>query len=106
MSSTLTTLTRLFRRYGQTYHVMTAGAGRDMLGLIAPMSTAEVGVYFDGNEAVGLLKPSYTLHVPGSEGSPPVVNDLFFFAGRLLTVRKTHDFAIGSERIVTIALCD
>lgn len=104
--SVLSTITRVLKRYGQPIELTTSGNQHTVIGVVVLMDSTTQGVFYDGNEAVGLLKPGYILWVGGSEGSPPIVNDVFFFQGRLLVIRKVHLYQIGTTSTVYEAVCD
>lgn len=100
----------IFARSAESVTVERAGEFSDRRALLAPMSSAEVAVYFDANEAVGLIKPSLSAwfegaDVPGAAG-PPLIGDIFTRHGRLWTVRKTQIFQHGDSALLVLALCD
>jgi len=96
----------MFARVGETFELVRASRNRTAVGLFAPMDGQTTGIYFDSNEAVGLLRPALTLHTDGAAPDPPLPGDLFFRDGRLWTVRKTQVFRHGGTALLVLALCD
>ncbi len=97
----------LFARHGEGFTLIRAGVNRAATGLFAPMDLQTLGLYFDGNESVGLQRPALSLYADGGAGSdPPASGDLFYRDGRLYTVRKTHLFRFADTPLLVLALCD
>lgn len=97
----------LFARHGEDFTLVRAGASRAAAGLFAPMDLQTLGLYFDGNESVGLQRPALSLYAEGGSGSDPAAaSDLFYRDGRLYTVRKTHVFRFADVPLLVLALCD
>ena len=96
----------LFGRFGEPFELIRSGVNHDCRGLFVPMDNSVTSIYFDANESVGLLKPALTLYVDGSNGDPPLANDVFFRDGRLWTVRKVAFFRYGGTTLVILGLCD
>lgn len=96
----------LFTRYGEAYTLTRTGVGRSRLGLFTPLDGPTSGIYFDGNESVGLLRPALSLYSDGADPDPPAANDLFYRDGRLWTIRKTQIFRLVSLPLLILALCD
>ncbi len=95
----------LFARQGEAYTRTRAGVSEERRGIFAPLDAAATGTYFDGNEAVGLLRPALSLYADGG-ADPPAVNDVFYRDGRQWTVRKTQLFRLGNAPLLALALCD
>jgi hypothetical protein len=110
--SVLSTITRAFQRYGQPISIQTSGAFRTVTGLVVPMDSGTQGVFFDGNETVGLFKPALTLFVAGSEPNPPKSQDIFLYPyldapghGNVI-VQKVFAYCLSGQVVVYECLCD
>lgn len=100
-------LTAAFVHYGETITITRSGAAQPpQQGFCAPMDNSTTGVYFDANEAVGLLKPALILYLDATTATVPVTGDIFFRDGRTWTVRKIHFFRISNTIVLILALCD
>ena len=95
-----------FGRFGETVTVERAGIGRDRRGVFAPLDLSAASVYFDANEAVGLVRPGLLFYGDGADADPPLVGDIFTRDGRLWTVRKTQTSRLGGTPLVVLAVCD
>ena len=95
-----------FGRFGETVTVERAGIGRDRRGVFAPLDLSAASVYFDANEAVGLVRPGLLFYLDGADADPPLMGDIFTRDGRLWTVRKTQTFRLGDTPLVVEAVCD
>ncbi len=95
-----------FERFGETVTVERAGIGRDRRGVFAPLDLSASSVYFDANEAVGLVRPGLIFYGDGGDSDPPLVGDIFTRDGRLWTVRKVQTFRLGGTPLVVEAVCD
>ena len=96
----------LFAWHGEGFTLIRAGASRAAVGVFAPMDLQTLGLYFDGNESVGLQRPALSLYAEGGSGSDPAASDLFYRDGRLYTVRRTHIFRFADTPLLVLALCD
>ncbi len=95
-----------FGRFGEGVTVERAGVGRDRRGVFAPLDLSASSVYFDANEAVGLVRPGLLFYLDGADADPPLVGDIFTRDGRLWTVRKTQTFRLGNTPLLVVAVCD
>ncbi len=92
--------------YGEDFAMIRASRSRPSRGLFAPMDGSTTGIYFDSNEAVGLLRPAQVLYTDGAQAEPPLTGDVYFRDGRLWTVRKTQVFRLSGLPILVLSLCD
>ena len=103
-------LAGLFAQSACTLTVTRAGADHSALCFFEPMDQGTIGIYFDGNESVGLLHPA--LMVWTQNAADIQVNDVFFYdapnrpGGSLYTARKVQFFRQGETPLVMLALCD
>ncbi len=95
-----------FRRFGETVTTERAGVGRDRRGVFAPLDLSASSVYFDANEAVGLVRPGLLFYLDGADADPPLAGDIFTRDGRLWTVRKVQTFRLGDTPLLVVAVCD
>ncbi len=95
-----------FGRFGETVTTERAGVSRDRRGVFAPLDLSAASVYFDANEAVGLLRPGLLFYGDAADADPPLVGDIFTRDGRLWTVRKTQTFRLGETPLLVVAVCD
>ena len=100
----------LFEQSSATLTVSRAGVTHDVRCFYHPLDNTTSGIYFDGNEAVGLLRPG--LMVWTRNVGDIVVNDLFYHdapnrpGGSLFTVRKVQFFRQGDTPLLILGLCD
>ena len=100
----------LFGQGAATLTVTRAGNDHSVRCFFQPMDNQKVSLYFDGNEAVGLLKPG--LMVWTQNAADLKVNDVFYHdagnrpGGDLFTVRKVQFFRHGDTPLLMLALCD
>ena len=95
-----------FGRFGEAVTTERAGVGRDRRGMFAPLDLSASSVYFDANEAVGLVRPGLLFYLDGADTDPPLSGDIFTRDGRLWTVRKTQTFRLGDTPLLVVAVCD
>ena len=95
-----------FGRFGEAVTTERVGALRERQGVFAPLDLSASAVYFDANEAVGLVRPGLLLYLDGADADPPLVGDIFTRDGRLWTVRKTQTFRLGNTPLLVMAVCD
>ena len=96
----------LFARAGEGFDLTRAGVTAPRVGLFAPMDNGTAGLYFDANEAVGLVKPALMVYLDGADPDPPGGGDIFFRDGRLWTVRKVQVFRLAGTALLVLGLCD
>ena len=100
----------LFAQSASTLTVSRAGASHDVRCFFHPLDNSTTGIYFDGNEAVGLLRPGLMVWTQNTADLQP--NDLFYHdapnrpGGDLYTVRKVQFFRQGDTPLLMLALCD
>ncbi len=95
-----------FERFGEAVMTERAGAARTRRGVFAPLDLSASSVYFDANEAVGLVRPGLLLYLDGADADPPLAGDIFTRDGRLWTVRKVQAFRLGDTPLLVVAVCD
>ena len=95
-----------FGRFGETVTTERAGIGRERQGVFAPLDLSAASVYFDANEAVGLVRPGLLMYLNGADADPPLAGDIFTRDGRLWTVRKVQTFRLGDTPLLVVAVCD
>ena len=95
----------LFAGSAEGFTLERAGDTTGRRAFFAPMDNGTTSVYFDANEAVGLLKPGLMMWVEG-DGDSPLEGDIFVRNRRLWTVRKVQVFRQGNTSLLYLALCD
>ncbi len=95
----------LFAGSAEGFTLERAGESTGRRGFFAPMDNGTTSVYFDANEAVGLIKPGLMGWLEGS-GDAPLIGDIFGRDRRLWTVRKVQAFRQGGTVLVYLMLCD
>ena len=95
----------MFAGSAEGFTLERAGDGSGRRGFFAPMDNGTTSVYFDANEAVGLVKPALMGWLEG-DGEAPQEGDIFTRDGRLWTVRKVQAFRQGGTVLVYLMLCD
>ena len=100
----------LFTQSACALTVTRAGVDHGVRCFFHPLDNSTTGIYFDGNETVGLLRPG--LMVWTQNTADIQVGDLFYHdagnrpGGDLYTVRKVQFFRQGDTPLLMLALCD
>jgi hypothetical protein len=103
-------LSGLFAQSATSLIVLRAGLSHSIACFVQPLDNQTISLYFDGNEAVGLVHPGLMLWVQASEDLQ--VDDLFYYPldlrsyAPIYTVRKQHVFLQGTTPLVLLAVCD
>jgi hypothetical protein len=98
-------VTALFAQFSEGFTRIRAGVSQDAAGLFVPMDNSVVGLLFDANESVGLLRPALTLYMDGA-ADPVFAGDVFFRDGRLWTVRKSYGYRYHGTTLLVLVACD
>ena len=100
----------LFAQSACSLAVLRGGDSHTVQCFFEPMDQGTIGLYFDGNESVGLVHPA--LMVWTQNAADIQVDDVFYLddlnrpGGSLYTVRKVQFFRQGDTPLVMLALCD
>ena len=98
-------LAALVALYGESVTLIRASREKGpQSAFISPIGDQYVGTFYDSNEAVGLIRPTLTLHLV--DGEVPLSGDIFFRDGRLFTIRKTHLYRVVDVVVLILALAD
>ena len=97
-------LAALVALYGETFTRIRSGVSQDAAAFITPIGDQYVNTFYDANEAVGLIRPTLTLHLV--DGEVPLAGDIFFRDGRLFTVCKAHLYRVRDVVVLILALAD
>lgn len=110
------TISRAFARYGSDLTIIQAGTNYTVRSLMTILDNASQNIFFDGNEAVALVKPGMLLFVPGNDPNAGKLENAVFFSdmfgtrpgtvGNEWTVRKLEKVRIAGTVIVYICACD
>lgn len=103
-------LAGLFEQSATSLIIIRAGLSHSVSCFVEPLDNQTISLYFDGNEAVGLVHPGLMLWVQAT--GDVQVNDLFYYPldlrpnGDLYVVRKQHVFLQGTTPLLLLAVCD